>query len=104
MNVSTSSSDCVVDYGATGTWLRVPLGKLGTERSVPLDADTVAALDAWPPSAASSVPILIPALARPPTSSSPSTVAGSRPGGSERGFGTPSLQPGSPVLGARRCE
>jgi integrase len=38
---------CVVDYGATGTWLRVPLGKLGTERSVPLDADTVAALDAW---------------------------------------------------------
>ncbi len=39
--------DCVVDYGATGTWLRVPLGKLGTERVVPLDADTVAALDAW---------------------------------------------------------
>ncbi|MGH9047485.1 MAG: tyrosine-type recombinase/integrase [Acidimicrobiales bacterium] len=50
--------DCVVDYGATGTWLRVPLGKLGTERVVPLgklgtervvplDADTVGALDAW---------------------------------------------------------
>ena len=38
---------CVVDYGPTGTWLRVPLGKLGTERTVPLDADTVAALDAW---------------------------------------------------------
>jgi integrase len=38
---------CVVDYGPTGIWLRVPLGKLGTERSVPLDADTVAALDAW---------------------------------------------------------
>jgi integrase len=38
---------CVVDYGPTGTWLRVPLGKLGTERSVPLDADTVATLDAW---------------------------------------------------------
>jgi hypothetical protein len=38
---------CVVDYGATGTWLRVPLGKLGTERAVPLDADTVATLDAW---------------------------------------------------------
>lgn len=38
---------CVADYGPTGTWLRVPLGKLGTERSVPLDADTVAALDAW---------------------------------------------------------
>ncbi len=38
---------CVVDYGPTGTWLRVPLGKLGTERSVPLDADTVTALDNW---------------------------------------------------------
>lgn len=39
--------DCVVDYGPTGIWLRVPLGKLNTERSVPLDADTIAALDAW---------------------------------------------------------
>ena len=38
---------CVVDYGPTGTWLRVPLGKLGTERAVPLDSATVAALDAW---------------------------------------------------------
>ena len=38
---------CVVDYGPTGTWLRVPLGKLGTERTVPLDSATVAALDAW---------------------------------------------------------
>lgn len=38
---------CIVDYGPTGTWLRVPLGKLGTERSVPLDAKTIAALDAW---------------------------------------------------------
>lgn len=38
---------CVVDYGPTGTWLHVPLGKLGTERAVPLDSATVAALDAW---------------------------------------------------------
>lgn len=38
---------CVADYGPAGTWLRVPLGKLGTERSVPLDAGTVAILDAW---------------------------------------------------------
>jgi hypothetical protein len=26
--------DSVVDYGPAGSWLRVPLGKLGTERSV----------------------------------------------------------------------
>lgn len=38
---------CVIDYGPTGTWLRVPLGKLGTERSVPLDATAVGALDEW---------------------------------------------------------
>ena len=41
------SLDCLVDYGPTGTWLRVPLGKLGTERSVPVDADTVAAINSW---------------------------------------------------------
>jgi transposase InsO family protein len=39
--------DSVVDYGPARSWLRVPLGKLGTERSVPLDPDTLAALDAW---------------------------------------------------------
>lgn len=39
--------DSVVDYGPAGSWLRVPLGKLATERSVPLDADTLAALDGW---------------------------------------------------------
>jgi site-specific recombinase XerD len=39
--------DSVIDYGAAGSWLRVPLGKLGTERSVPLDAVTLAALDDW---------------------------------------------------------
>lgn len=39
--------DCVVDYGTHGSWLRVPLGKLATERSVPLDDSTLAALDEW---------------------------------------------------------
>jgi len=28
-------------------WLKVPLGKLNTERVVPLDEATLAALDAW---------------------------------------------------------
>jgi len=39
--------DCIVDFGAHGTWLRVPLGKLGTERMVPLDPEPLALLDAW---------------------------------------------------------
>ena len=37
----------IIDYGAAGTWLKVPLGKLATERMVPLDATTLAALDEW---------------------------------------------------------
>ena len=40
--------DCVCRLRPShGTWLKVPLGKLGTERTVPLDAATLAALDEW---------------------------------------------------------
>ncbi len=37
----------IIDYGPAGTWLKVPLGKLATERLVPLDATTLDALDEW---------------------------------------------------------
>jgi integrase len=39
--------DCLVDFGARGTWLRIPVGKLAAERMVPLDTDAVDVLDAW---------------------------------------------------------
>ncbi len=39
--------DCLWDVPRHGTWLKVPLGKLGTERLVPLDEPTLAAFDAW---------------------------------------------------------
>jgi integrase len=39
--------DRIVDYGTHGTWLRVPLGKLDTERMVPLDPGPLALLEAW---------------------------------------------------------
>lgn len=39
--------DCIADMGARGTWLRVPLGKLGTERMVPFDPAPLALLEAW---------------------------------------------------------
>jgi hypothetical protein len=39
--------DCTVDFDAHGTWLRVPLGKLATERVVPLEQRTLQALDEW---------------------------------------------------------
>jgi integrase len=37
----------IIDYGPAGTWLRVPLGKLATERTVPLDTPALAVLDEW---------------------------------------------------------
>jgi len=37
--------DCVHEVAGQGAWLKVPLGKLATERMVPLDDDTVALID-----------------------------------------------------------
>lgn len=39
--------DCIIDYDRHGTWLRVPLGKLNTERAVPLDDQPRELLTAW---------------------------------------------------------
>jgi integrase len=37
----------LVDYGPNGTWVRVPLGKLNNERSVPVDDVALEALEEW---------------------------------------------------------
>jgi integrase len=37
----------LADYGPNGTWLRVPLGKLNNERSVPVDDIALEALAEW---------------------------------------------------------
>jgi integrase len=37
--------DCVHEIPGNGAWLKVPLGKLDTERMVPLDDETVALID-----------------------------------------------------------
>jgi integrase len=37
--------DCVHEVPGTGAWLKIPLGKLDSERMVPLDDDTVALID-----------------------------------------------------------
>lgn len=39
--------DCLLDFDRHGTWIRVPLGKLNSERVVPLEPDTVSIIDAW---------------------------------------------------------
>jgi len=37
--------DAVIDLPGSGSWLKVPLGKLDTERMVPIDAQTLALID-----------------------------------------------------------
>jgi integrase len=39
--------DCLIDFTGHGTWLKVPVGKLGTERMVPLEPATLAVIDTW---------------------------------------------------------
>lgn len=39
--------DCLIDFGSHGTWIKVPVGKLGTERTVPLEEPTIKVLDEW---------------------------------------------------------
>ena len=38
---------CIVDFETRGRWLRVPIGKLGTERMVPVDPETIDLFDEW---------------------------------------------------------
>jgi integrase len=95
--------DSVVDYGPAGSWLRVPLGKLGAERSLPLDPDTLVALDAWATHRGSQRALPHPATADPPTSCSASTAGSCDPGASARGSTRPCTPPGSPARMGRRC-
>ncbi len=55
----------VVDYGAAGSWLKVPLGKLATERMVPLDPATLQALDTWAQQRGSHRPLTHPRTGKP---------------------------------------
>jgi integrase len=57
--------DCVFDYTSHGTWLKVPVGKLGTERTVPLDEQTRAAFDEWTRHRGKSRPLINPRTQRP---------------------------------------
>jgi integrase len=57
--------DCVIDYTDHGTWLRVPLGKLNTERTVPLDPATLDAFDEWVGHRGHSRPLPHPRTGRP---------------------------------------
>ena len=45
VSCSTLELDCVHELEGNGAWLKVPLGKLDTERMMPLDDETVALVD-----------------------------------------------------------
>ena len=57
--------NCVHEVPGTGAWLKVPLGKLGTERMVPLDDDTVALIDRIAETRSPGLPLPHPKTRRP---------------------------------------
>ena len=86
--------DCLWDFGDRGTWVKVPLGKLGTERTVPLDEPTVADFDAWIAQHGPQRALIHPRHGQPATSCSSKRVGGYR----RSGFATAWIRP-SPSLG-----
>ena len=77
--------DCVHEVPATGAWLKLPLGKLDTERMVPLDEETLALIDTIIATRSPGQPAAAPSLpAGLPSSCSPTTAAASRPRGRPR--------------------
>ena len=68
--------DCLLDFASHGSWLKVPLGKLATERTVPLDRRSP--WQRWTPGLPNegcNGPFRIRATASPPTSCSSSMAA-----------------------------
>ena len=57
--------DCVHEIGGHGAWLKVPLGKLDTERMVPLDDETVALIDRIAATRSTGKPLAHPRTGRP---------------------------------------
>jgi site-specific recombinase XerD len=67
--------DCVHEVPGQGAWLKVPLGKLATERMVPLDEHSVAIVDRIAAARSPGRPPPTPATVASSTSCSPTTVA-----------------------------
>ncbi|GEC13990.1 hypothetical protein ANI01nite_31930 [Glutamicibacter nicotianae] len=57
--------DCVHELPEAGTWLKVPLGKMKTERMVPLDLDTLALVDRIIATRSQGQPLVYPSTGKP---------------------------------------
>jgi hypothetical protein len=57
--------DCVHEIAGHGSWLKIPLGKLDTERMVPLDDETVALVDRVAATRSAGRPLTHPRTGRP---------------------------------------
>lgn len=95
--------DCLVDFAGHGTWLRVPEGKLGTERMVPWNQTSWPSWTPGPHSGIRSGPFRIPATADLPSSCSASAGSGPPPGGCARGYWLRSLPPTCAMPAAACC-
>ena len=84
----------VIDYGPAGTWLKVPLGKRGTERSVRSTPRPSPLSTSGPHTAARNALIRTRGRAGLPTSCSANAANASDPGGSAPAWTRPSRPPG----------
>jgi len=71
--------DCVHEIPGQGAWMKVPLGKLLTERMVPIDEETVELIDRIAIERSPGRPLRHPRSGSSSNSSSPIKAGGSRP-------------------------
>ena len=94
---------CIWNSASHGSWLKIPLGKLGTERTVPLDTTTLAVLDEWMTLRGPQRALPHPRHGRLPTSCSPNAAAACPPTGSATGSMTRLRQQACAAGIASRC-
>lgn len=87
--------DCVHEVPGHGSWLKVPLGKLDTERMVPIDEDILELIDHIADIRSPGRPLPHPRYRRRPSSSSPTTDGGWPKMRSGQSLTGPASPPGS---------
>ena len=95
--------DCVHEVPGQGAWLKVPLGKLDTERMVPLDEETVTLIDRIAAHRSPAGRSRTRAPANAPSSCSPTTAGGCPPRRCALSLPGPRRPPASATSPRTRC-